>query len=129
MDKHHQTDNRIIERERELRQSQTAAEATLWRALRKRRLGYKYRRQYPIEHLIIDFYCSKARLCIEIDGGIHQRAEQAEYDKVRTEYLQERGYHIIRFTNQAVRYRVKDVLDAIEKKIAEILSTSSGSGE
>jgi len=83
---------------RELRQPQTPAEVKLWAHLRSRQIdGLKFRRQHPIDRFIIDFYCAEAKLCIEIDGDSH--AEQAEYDQARTEYLNERGYTVMRFTN------------------------------
>ena len=56
---------------RELRQPQAPAEATLWHYLRNRNLIYKFRRQHPIDFFIIDFYCAKAKLLIEIDGESH----------------------------------------------------------
>ena len=69
-----------------LRHPQTPAEATLWQHLRNRNLGYKFRRQHPIDRFIIDFYCAEAKLCIEIDGSSHFETEQEEYDKARTEF-------------------------------------------
>lgn len=115
----------LLQRAREMRQPQTAAEATLWRAVRNRNLVYKFRRQHPIDRFIIDFYCAQAKLCIELDGESHLEPDQMEYDKVRTEYLKGLGYKVIRFTNNDVRYNIHAVVDTIVKEIESILSTPS----
>ena len=117
MNKRHRIYPSILLRARELRHPQTPAEATLWRYLRDRNLGYKFRRQHPIDRFIIDFYCAAAKLCIEIDGSSHFEKEQEEYDKARTEILQELGYQVIRFTNNDVRYNVHEVVDEIIKEV------------
>jgi len=84
-----------------LRKNMTPAEHTLWRELRGRQiLGYKFRKQVPIERYIADFVCFEKRLIIEINGGQH--AEAVEYDEKRTGWLQEQGYRVIRFWNNEV---------------------------
>jgi very-short-patch-repair endonuclease len=108
-----------------MRHPQTAAEATLWGAIRNRSLVYKFRRQHPVDRFIIDFYCAQARLCIEIDGATHQKPDQQEYDAARTEYLETLGYKVIRFTNDDVRYNINAVVTAILEEIENILQTPS----
>ena len=103
-----------------MRHPQTPAEATLWKALRNRNIGYKFRRQHPIDRFIIDFYCAQAKLCIEIDGSSHLETKQQEYDQARTEYLEELGYKVIRFTNNDVRYRINSVIEEIIRTIEKI---------
>src|SRR5215212_8884103 len=93
----------ILVHAREMRQPQTPAEAILWHILRNQKVGFKFRRQHPIYRFIIDFYCAKAKLLIEIDGESHLERKQVEYDQARTEYLKELGYQVIRFTNDDVR--------------------------
>ena len=111
----------VLQAARELRQPQTPAEATLWRALRNRQLGYKFRCQHPIERFIVDFYCAEGKLCIEIDGASHLDPEQHAYDQARTEYLELLGYRVIRFSNDDVRDNIHAVIDEIVRKIeAEI---------
>src|SRR5690349_6935546 len=110
MEKRHRIHPTIRQFARELRQPQTPAESTLWRYLRNRGLKYKFRRQHPIDLFIIDFYCAEAKLLIEIDGDSHLVKKQMEYDKLRTEYLEEHGYKVIRFTNNDVRYTTNEVL-------------------
>jgi very-short-patch-repair endonuclease len=110
----------ILQAAREMRHPQTPAEATLWRAMRDRRLGYKFRRQHPIDRFIVDFYCANAKLCIEIDGASHLEPEQIDYDAARTAYLQEVGYQVIRFTNDDVRYNIHAVVDEIVRTIEQL---------
>jgi len=64
---------RMTFRARSLRRSATAAEQALWRALRNRSLGYRFRRQQPLGPYVVDFFCAEARLVIEIDGPCHIR--------------------------------------------------------
>jgi very-short-patch-repair endonuclease len=124
MNKRHRIYPPVLLRSRELRHPQTPAEATLWRHLRSRNLSYKFRRQHPLDRFIVDFYCAEAKLCIEIDGGSHFETEQKEYDTARTEFLEELGYEVIRFTNDDVRYNIDMVIDEIvrivEKRILEL---------
>lgn len=115
----------LLQRAREMRHSQTPAEATLWRGIRDRNLGYKFRRQHPIDHFIIDFYCAEAKLCIEVDGSSHFEAGQKEYDDARTTYLEELGYKVIRFTNDDVRYNIHAVVDEIARAIESRLNPPS----
>lgn len=112
----------ILQRAREMRHPQTPAEATLWRAIRNRNLGYKFRRQHPINRFIIDFYCAQAKLCIELDGESHFEADQMEYDAARTEFLEYLGYKVIRFTNNDVRYTLNAVVDEIARVIESRLN-------
>lgn len=124
METSHRIHPAILARAREMRQPQTPAEATLWRILRNRQTGFKFRRQHPIDRFIIDFYCADARMLIEIDGESHFEPKQQEYDKARTEYLEELGYKVIRFTNDDVRHNihevVSEILRTVESRIAEI---------
>ena len=109
---------------RELRQPQTAAEATLWQHLRNRKLTYKFRRQHPIEFFIVDFYCAAAKLLIEVDGDSHFTEDQLQCDRARTETLESLGYRLIRFTNSDVRYNLSAVIgkiiEEVESRIKEL---------
>ena len=106
-----------------LAQPQTPAGVKLWARLRNHQLdGLKIRRQHPLDRFIIDFYCAEAKLCIEIDGDSH--AEQVEYDQARTEYLNERGYTVIRFTNREVFNQCEAVLQAIADECRRLISPS-----
>ena len=64
---------------RELRQKQTPAEEILWALLRRKNLvGLKFRRQQQLGPFIADFYCHRARLVVEVDGGVHETRERRE---------------------------------------------------
>jgi very-short-patch-repair endonuclease len=113
-EKHLRIRPEIRQRSRELRHPLTPAEASLWSVLRSRDLGaYKFRRQHPIGHFIVDFYCAEAKLVIEVDGDIH--ASQEAYDAARSEWLQTQGYTVIRFKNREVWERLDDVIGEIVK--------------
>jgi len=90
----------------------TPAERRLWQHLRRKQLGgLRFRRQHPIGRFIVDFYCAEHRLIVEIDGDVH--AGQVGYDRARDEWLEERGYRIVHFTNREVECHLSRVLEAI----------------
>lgn len=88
---------------RELRNNMTKQEQVLWSILRNRSFyGYRFLRQYPIGNYIVDFVCRSEKIIIEIDGGQHNELETIEYDKKRTEFLESKGYRVIRFWNNDI---------------------------
>jgi very-short-patch-repair endonuclease len=96
---------------RTLRRHSTDAERRMWSALRDRRLlRYKFRRQHPIGNYIVDFACSEYQVVIEIDGSQH--AESAD-DVLRTEWLESRGWKVIRFWNNDVLANTSGVVETI----------------
>lgn len=102
-------------RSRQLRQRQTFAEKKLWQAIRGRRLdGLKFLRQHPIDRYFADFACEKARLVIELDGGIHEDDDQASYDLVRQREIESLGWFVLRFLNDEVVHELPKVLDAVK---------------
>jgi len=104
-------------RARELRQEMTEAEKCLWKELRNRNLeGNKFRRQHPINIYIADFYCHAKRLVVEVDGGIHKRRENREYDENRTTDLERFGIQVLRFTNEEVLEQTDKVLYKIKEE-------------
>ena len=103
---------------RELRNRTTEAEQKLWSLLRNRQLkGKKFRRQHAIANYVADFYCNESKLVIELDGNFHTVAETKEYDKSRTNLLNELGITVLRFWNEEV---IKDPGKVLEK-ISEYL--------
>jgi len=103
---------------RELRLRTTEAEQKLWSLLRNRQLkGKKFRRQHAIANYVADFYCNESRLVIELDGNFHTAAETKEYDKFRTNLLNELGITVLRFWNEEVIKNPGKVI----KKISEYL--------
>lgn len=103
----------VRSRARELRHSLTSSEELLWSRLRNRGLGAKFRRQHAIGPFIVDFYCSRAHLVVEIDGDVHASPVQAARDTARTAWLEERGYAVIRFNARKVSRDLEGVLEAI----------------
>ena len=107
----------IFEKAIDLRKSMTNAEKILWKKLKNRKFdGYKFRRQHPIDSFIVDFYCHKLRLAIEVDGKIHQK--QKEYDKGRTAELNRYEIAVIRFTNEQIEEDLLGVLQQIRYQIS-----------
>ena len=104
----------------ELRNDLTYAEVLLWLELRHRKFyGYRFNRQKPIGKYIADFYCSKLRLVIEIDGYTHFEKEQIYIDKTKDEYYHSVGLSVIRLYDGNVRKNVLYALEEIEKYIKE----------
>ncbi|MFZ5628268.1 MAG: endonuclease domain-containing protein [Spirochaetota bacterium] len=101
-------------RPRELRRAATEAEAVLWNFLRDRKLnGLKFRRQHRIDRMILDFYCAEKKLCVEVDGSIHETPDQQLIDAERTTSLMNRGIRVLRFKNDAVVNDIGSVLASI----------------
>ena len=95
----------------------------MWSKLRSRRLSdCKFRRQHPIDNFVLDFYCSKARLAIEIDGGQHLEEINLARAQERTNYLNQKGIRVIRFWNHDVLEHLDDVLAEIDATLSEIMA-------
>ena len=106
-------DEAKVLRARQLRRALTPTERRLWDRLRANRLaGRHFRRQQPIAGFIVDFYCHAAALIVEVDGPVHD--EQADADAERDRLLCERGFRVMRFTNEQVERSLPDVLRRIE---------------
>ena len=97
---------------RELRRNMTPAEKILWQVLRANKLGVHFRRQQVIQGFIVDFYCHKAGLVIEVDGDIHDL--QKEEDERREKVLSEMGLRIVRFGNDEVGMNLSAVVGKIK---------------
>ena len=95
-----------------LRENMTEAEKMLWERLNKSQLGVRFRRQHPIDIFIVDFYCHKHHLVIEVDGEIHK--QQLDYDEGRTAELEKLGLKVVRFTNEEVLSDVEMVMMRIK---------------
>ena len=96
----------------------TEGEWKLWNLVLKRdKLWYRFLRQRPIWNFILDFYCQKLKLWIEIDDKSHDF--KWEYDQERTIYLQKYWIKIIRYTNQEVYYQLEWIISSLEAKIKD----------
>lgn len=115
----------IVDRARELRQNMTPAEETLWFHLRGRRFrGYKFRRQHPAGQFILDFYYHRVKLCIEVDGGIHQELEVDQRDADRTFELGQLGIRVKRIPNAEIENDIDNALLKIELWLKEETNVS-----
>jgi very-short-patch-repair endonuclease len=85
-----------IGKARKLRRTMSLPEVLLWRELRQRPSGLKFRRQHPAGPFILDFVCLEARLAIEVDGEAHDRGATASRDVARDEWLMGKGYWTVR---------------------------------
>ena len=108
----------LKERSRELRKTMTKQECRLWYDF-LRTYPVKIYRQRSIDRFIVDFYCSRAHLAIEVDGGQHYTPEGTEYDKQRSEVLKRYNIKVIRVSNGDVNRNFAGVCEWIDKAITE----------
>ena len=103
---------------RKLRKNMTAAEVALWVMIKNKQInGERFLRQYSVSHSVLDFYCPKHKLAVELDGAEHFTDEGREYDARRTEYLNSVGIRVIRFENLEVFNYPGQVLEEIKKHL------------
>ena len=109
---------------RYLRNNMTAAERKLWyEYLNKHK--YRFLRQKPIGSYIVDFYCPKLKLIIEVDGVTHLSKDEIKKDNLRTEILKKYGIKVLRFWNDDVLNGINIICGIIDNKIAKIDNKSS----
>lgn len=115
---------RMVEIARTFRKEPTASEATLWRALRGRRLaGRKFRRQQPIGPFVVDFFCAEERLIIEVDGSIHDTQQEA--DAQRQSLIESLGLRFVRLSAVTVETDLDTALQHIAQAFVDSLCLSS----
>lgn len=106
---------RIKNLSRTLRKNSTPQEKKLWNILRNNQLGLKFRRQFAIDNkYIADFVCLEKRLIIELDGGQHN---QSFSDTIRTFYLEEQNFKLIRFWNNEINTNIGVCVDYIIEEL------------
>jgi very-short-patch-repair endonuclease len=101
---------------RDNRKNPTKSEKIFWKLLNYKKLNLKFLRQKPIGRFILDFYCSKLLLAIEIDGDSHDKKQFL--DKSRDLYLEQRKIKTIRFKNEEVLNNIKKVKQDLSKIIS-----------
>ena len=106
----------VVKRARKLRSEISLPETLLWRELRKRPEGLKFRRQHPAGIYVLDFFCAAARLAIEVDGFAHDSIRAAKSDESRSHYLRSQHIATLRVPASAV---LKDVL-TVAARVAEV---------
>ncbi len=98
----------------QLRKNMTDAEQQLWSRIRGKQLkGLQFYRQKPIGNYIVDFYCPKAKLVVELDGGQHYTEEGKARDQTRDEFLAGKGLQVLRFSDRDVLTQIDSVLERI----------------
>ena len=104
-----------------LRSTQTEAERKLWQRInRDQLLGFRFNRQKPLLSYIVDFYCLKAKLVIELDGSQHYEPDYQEKDRLRDAELNSLGFTVMRFDNHSVMTNIDGVMEAIYQYLSEI---------
>ena len=108
----------LVHYSRNLRLNTTDAEKCLWAKLRLRQIeGYRFNRQKIIGNYIVDFFCPKAKLVIEVDGSQHSGGEVAQADRIRDEFLNKLGLIVLRFMDTDVLNNIEGVADKIFESI------------
>ncbi|MGR3309949.1 MAG: endonuclease domain-containing protein [Candidatus Brocadiales bacterium] len=109
---------RLKKYSRKLRDNMTDAERLLWSKIRRKQLkDHQFYRQKIIGNYIVDFYCAKANLVIEIDGGQHYTDEGKEKDRVRDDYMASLGLKVLRFSDREVFVNLKEVMEKIGENL------------
>ena len=107
---------------RTLRKKMTESERVLWSRLRRKQLlGVQFYRQKPIGNYIVDFFAPKATLVVEVDGSQHAIPEQAEKDRERDHYLNNRGIRVLRFNSREVLTDTDSVVEVIYQAMQQRL--------
>jgi len=103
---------------RELRKNMTDAETLLWSKVRGKKLqGYQFYRQRIIGNYIVDFYCPKAKLVIELDGGQHYESQGVKKDQIRDEFIQSLGMRVLRFSDREIFKNVDGIIEKIYENL------------
>jgi very-short-patch-repair endonuclease len=125
---------RTIGNARRLRRALSVPEARLWARLRRRAPGKPvFRRQHPIGPYVLDFYCSKAKLAIELDGASHDMGHRPQRDLRRDAWLESQGIKVVRVAARELTHGIDEVADAIVRMAADLHASApaqcNGAGE
>jgi very-short-patch-repair endonuclease len=93
-------------------------EVLLWQALRGQRSGYRFRHQHPVEPYALDFYCTSAALCIEVDGKAHDMGSHPKRDECRDAWLAEQGIKTIRIPAEEILKDIEPMIILIQQECA-----------
>jgi len=109
-----QYDNHLKQYSQQLRRNMTDAEKALWSKIRGKQLkGYQFYRQKPLGNFIVDFYCPKRKVVIELDGGQHYADEGRLKDNQRDRYLESIGLRVLRVSDREIFENMRGVLERI----------------
>ena len=110
------------ERRRNLRLNVPPAETRLWGLLRRRSLhGLQFRRQHGIGAYVVDFYCPRLKLAIEVDGESHFQPKAVEYDRERNAFLQSIGIRVYRIRNDEIHDNLEGVLLRLDQLVVKLI--------
>ena len=116
----------LKENVRKNRKNPTEAEEKIWQSVRNSNLGFKFRRQHSVGKFIADFICIEKKLVVEIDGPTHD--DQKKEDEERTRIIQDAGFKVIRFSNEAVLNSLENVLQKIKIELTSPSPLERGPG-
>ena len=116
---------KIFELALKLRNNRTLEEIELWQFLKAKPHGYKFRQQHPFGDYILDFYCHKAKLSIEIDGINHRTKAQTQIDQYRSEFIMQQGVFEMRYTNYEIQFELSRVCGEIINQLQKLKHKSS----
>ncbi len=108
----------------QLRKNMTKEERKLWYEFLQQ-YPCRFHRQVTVGGYILDFYCSKARLAVELDGSQHYEPENQAKEKERTSYLEKNGIRVLRFQNTEVIQKFRDVCDIIHNEVENFISKNN----
>jgi very-short-patch-repair endonuclease len=112
---------RTIDNAQRLRRKMSVPEARLWNRLRTRAPGKPvFRRQHPIGPYVVDFYCAKARLAIEVDGVSHDMGDRPKHDIDRDAWLAKHGVRVVRIPARDLIREIDEAADAVVRMAAEM---------
>ena len=108
------------EKRRYLRNNMPKSEVMLWVKLKNKQMhGERFLRQYSVDQYVIDFYCPRLKIAIEVDGDSHFIGDAQEYDKERQSYIEALGIQFLRFTNADICENLDGVRQTIWERIEQ----------
>ncbi len=118
---------KILKKKRSfLRNNLTKAEAILWTYIKNKQIfRQRFLRQFSINTYVVDFYCPKLHLAIEVDGETHNNIKTLLKDKIRQEKLETYGIDFLRYTNEEIYGNLDEVLDEIKSKVISLINPPS----
>ncbi|HLC44263.1 MAG: hypothetical protein A2722_02330 [Candidatus Doudnabacteria bacterium RIFCSPHIGHO2_01_FULL_50_11] len=112
------TPKNLLLNSRKLRKGQTQWESKLWYFLRAKHFqGFKFKRQQVVGNYIVDFYCAKKKLIIELDGGQHASVQNIQSDAMRDIFLKRQGFNVLRFWNTQLQENFEGVVEVIKNNL------------
>lgn len=96
------------------RKNMTEAESSFWSLVKENALGQRCLRQHIIGDYIVDFFFRKSKVIVELDGAYHFTEEQQKEDALRSEWLEGKGYKVVRFTNEQVLSDTSKVIEILK---------------